>query len=1135
MKFYDNSRIYTIIRYYKHLFFIFFLLCSMTANAQNQSVTLSGKLTLREAFVEIEKQTDFSVDYNNQLINADVPIKKGYKNARLSDVLNELLGEVNCSYVIQGTHILITLKNGLLADERIVTGTIKDSYGDPVIGASVVERGTQNGVISDINGNFNIKINEDGVLLISYIGYEGQTITTTNKNSFNIVLKEDSELLEEVVVIGYGTMRKKDLTGAISHVDAEKLANERPATVQDILRGAAPGLLIDGPTLNSNGEVNMLVRGSRSLKAGNGPLFVLNGVIFNGDLSEINPVDIESVDILKDASSAAIYGAKSANGVVIITTKKGSGEKPTIKFDGSIGFVTRGNNREVYSPEGYLQYRSDYATSSNGFENEGYYRKPTAENLSKYGLTEQQWRSYDAIGQSSHSLEEVWVQRLGLSETEQKNYFAGNTYDWYDASFQSGLQQSYNISLSGQTPRVNYYWSLGYQDNKGIVVGDKFTNYRTNLRLDAKATDFLEAGVNLFLQTRDEGAQSVNWGGQLGNTPYSTPYYEDGSLNPWPMGETNQVKGINSKYDIAMSSKSAGTQNVTANFYTRLKLPFNISYQFSFAPRYSWKQDRSWNSSQSVHDSSNGSAARSTARSIVWTLDNMIKWNYTFAQKHNFDVTLLQSAEQFLYWGESMEGSRFSPSDVLEWHNMGIAAEKKISSNDSKYTGDAMMARLIYNYDDRYFLTASVRRDGYSAFGRSNPRATFPALAFAWNFTNEKFFSWEPMSNGKLRFSWGKNGNRDIGIYQAMSQLYGGLGGKYSFLTQTGTLYEMGSLQIERMSNNDLKWESTASWNVGFDFGFLNNRINGTFEWYYMPTTDLLMDRSLPNVSGFSQVVTNLGEVLNQGFEFSLNTSNIVHKNFTWSTTFGLTHNQNRIKHLYFTYEDVLDAEGNIIGSKEVDDKGRNWYIGKPIDAIYGYEFIGIWQEGEEEEAAKYGQRPGDAKARDVNEDYRIGDEDKVFLGNQSPKFRWNLRNDFTLFKNWDISINMYAHTGREWGTTDYLNYFDHSGDYMNTFVRGYWTPENKSNEYARLKSTRPSNIDPLKIIKRDMIRLENISIGYQVPKKYAAKIFAQDIRVYGTVRNVAVIALDRSWKFWDPETGSIVPRTFTLGANITF
>lgn len=1116
------------------LFFCAFSLMAENSHSQNARVTINrNNVQLESILSEIESQTDYLFIYKEDV---DVKARKSIRASGkpVAEVLNNLLAGSSIRYKMEGNHIILTRNEVSVTQQQQVTGIVTDASGEPLIGVTVMLKGATQGTVTNIDGRFMLPATIGDMLVFSYIGYVTQEVNIKDAKSLRIVMHEDVNLLEEVVVIGYGSMKKKDLTGAITHVQADKMTKEKPTTMQDLLRSAAPGLNV-GITNNAKGGGDLLVRGQRSLKGGTGPLIVLNGMIFQGDLSEINPVDIESVDVLKDASSAAVYGAKSANGVVLITTKKGTEEKPTIRFDVSAGFVTMGANRQVFSPDEYLQYRSDYAASSNGFANQGYYAKPTTENLSKYNMTEAQWKNHDAIGQGSTNLEAIWLQRIGLGEIERENYFAGKTYDWYDASFQTGLRQDYNISLSGKTSNLNYYWSLGYLDSKGLVVGDRFKNYRTSLRLDGKVGNFLESGVNLNLQSREEGFQTVDWGGQINNSPYSTPYYSDGTLNPWPMGEKNQVTGVNSLYNNSMSSKDAGTQTVTANFYTKVKLPLNISYQFSFAPRFSWNHSRYWNSSQSVFDKDNGVAGRSTARSVDWTLDNMVKWNYTFAQKHNVDLTLLQSAEKYEIWEESMVASDFTPSDVLEWHNMKTAANKEIDANDRIHTGAALMARLFYSYDNRYMLTASVRRDGFSAFGNSNPWATFPAIAAAWSFANEKFFKWKPMSSGKLRVSWGKNGNRDIGIYQALSQLHGGTAGKYTYVTPQGSMYEISSLQIQRMSNSELKWETTTSWNIGLDFGFLNDRINGSFEWYNMPTTDLLVDRSLPNFTGYTDIVTNLGQINNEGFEFVLNTVNIRNKNFTWSSTFGLSHNKNRIKHLYYRYEDVLNSNGEVVGSKEVDDVNRGWFVGKDISTIWDYEFIGIWQEEEAAEAAKYGQKPGDAKVRDVNSDYKIAQEDKVFLGQKTPKFRWSFRNEFTLFRNWDVSFNLYSQMGHKQGTTEYLNFFDNVGDYSNTFKRNYWTPENKSNTYARLKSTRPSNMTPQKVMNKGFIRLENISVSYKVPQQFARKLMAKDISIYGTVRNVAVWAFDKEWDYWDPETGGLIPRTFTLGASITF
>ncbi|HEY0609372.1 MAG TPA: TonB-dependent receptor plug domain-containing protein, partial [Chitinophaga sp.] len=594
-----------------------------------------------------------------------------------------------------------------------------------------------------------------------------------------------------------------------------RLEKESPRSVQDLLRSGIPGLYVEQNT-SAKGGGDMLVRGQRSLKANNAPLIVLDGVIFFGELSEINPQDIEHFDVLKDASAAAIYGAKSANGVVIITTKKGSTDKPTIRFDANTGVAAMGKKREVYDAQGYLNYRSDLFNSTTRWANPAMYSKPTEENLVKYGITMNDWLAYDAL---TGDPDDIWLRRIGLFDKERQNYFKGKTYDWFDGSFQHGLQQDYNVSFSGRNKdALNYYVSMGYLNNKGIIVGDQYRAYRANIKLDGKVNKWMHTGVNINFQDRSDGNLAVDWDGQIiNNSPYALPFDENGQLDPQPMGASvNQ--GTNTAYHNQYKQLEKGFTVLNTTLYQTIKLPFNITYQLNFSPRMQWFYNRYHESSQNPFWSDNGKVVRETEKKFDWQIDNIITWDYTFAKKHSVKVTLLQNAEEHKGWKESITARDFSPTDALGFHNLGAANPLKttISSSDFRSTGDALMGRLFYSYDNRYMLTASIRRDGYSAFGASNPRATFPALAFAWNFANERFFHWEPMSSGKLRLSWGMNGNRSIDIYQALSNLTTG-SGRYPYVQSDGTVYELSQLYVDRMANYNLKWEATSSWNIGLD------------------------------------------------------------------------------------------------------------------------------------------------------------------------------------------------------------------------------------------------------------------------------------------------------------------------------
>jgi TonB-linked SusC/RagA family outer membrane protein len=1003
-----------------------------------------------------------------------------------------------------------------------------------------VEKGiASNGTITDADGKFSLNVSPGATLIVSYIGYVTQEVAMGNRTDLQIMLAEDTQMLEEVVVVGYGTMKKRDLTGAVAQFKADKIGKEKPSTVQDILRNNLPGLNVTTST-NAKGGGDMLIRGQRSLKAGNSPLIVVDGMIFFGELSEINPADIDRVDVLKDASSAAVYGAKSANGVVIITTRKGVTKKPVIRFDASVGAATPGpSTYQMSDAEGFLKYRSDLYDSKTLFKNPWAFAKPTSENLAKYGISLQEWIAYD---NRAGEAEDIWLQRLNIYDSDRQHYFDGETYDWWDASSQNGFRQNYNLSLSGMSDLFNYYWSMDYTNNDGVIVGDEYQAYRSNLKLDALVTDWMTVGTNVNFQNRIEEGIPVDWFTQIHhNTPFSLPVDENGDLLYYPNGS---VESCNSLYSDRYKDLYNRMYRFNVSAYVKLKLPYDFTYQVTFAPRLSWSHRRYHESSENLYWGDNGKSERSATQWYDWQLDQVLTWDKTYADKHHFMVTLMQGSEEHKSWEESIVARDFSPTDALGYHYIQGAdmSKSSVSSNDQHSTGDAMMGRLFYAFDNRYMLTASIRRDGYSAFGTAHPHATFPSVSLAWDFSRESFFQWAPANSGKLRLSWGQNGNRDIGIYQALSNMTTGAG-KFVYLDPvTGTAKELSQLYADRMANHNLKWEITSSWNVGLDFGFLDNRITGSIDAYSMPTNDLLMDQSLPIITGYASVTTNLGEIHNKGMEISFNSVNIDNLNFQWSSSLIFSMNRNKIVHLYYEYEDVMDADGNVIGRKERDDISNSWFIGRDINSIWTYNVTGIWQLGEEEEAAKYGLYPGDMKIKDVNGDLRYTNEDKEFLGYTTPRCRFSLRNELTLFKNWDISLSAYSYLGQKTATDLPSNYRGHSGGwlFLERLNRAegmkYWTPDNPTNDYARLQSTNPQNIYPYFIRNKSFVRLENIAISYNVPKRFLQKLDMEKLSIYGNIRNVAVWA-----PFWDAAYGDpegfnhYNPRYYTIGINVTF
>ena len=1020
-----------------------------------------------------------------------------------------------------------------------ITGIVSDNTGEPIIGANIIVKGTTTGIISDIDGKFAIKAQPNDILLITYIGYIPQEITVGSQTNINITLLEDLQNLEEVVVVGYGTMKKRDLTGAVSSVNADKLKAEMPRTMQDVLRSNIPGLEV-GFNTRAQGGGDFEIRGVNSLTASSSPLLVVDGIIFQGAIADINPYDIQTVDILKDASSAAVYGAKAANGVILITTTKGAdSEKPMINFSANVGFVTTGEMAHVYGAHEFISWRQDVLRSMNWYSSPGNEKLYLFDNPNSLpsGISMDMW-----MDGNTGDPESIWLSRLGLGSIEIANYKAGRYVNWEDEVYKNGLMQDYNVSISGKKDKISYYWSLNYTDNEGIVLGDWYKSYRSRLKFDFDVTKWLTVGVNATFTENDnalfkkdengndeENATMANAWGIRDNSPWGSKYNDDGTSLRYssiddPLGSTSPI------YTPSHAKQSAMYRKVLANMYGTIKLPYNISFQTTFSPYYSFYQKYiHYSSKHENYTASGGEAKRENNTIFNWQVDNLLKWNYTFNSIHKLDATFLFNAEKNQYWSDYMQGMGFSPTDILGYHSMASASNITIKSDDTYSTANSLMGRLFYSLMDKYMVTASIRRDGYSAFGVNNPYATFPAVALGWVFTEEEFLK-NDLFYGKLRFSWGENGNRDIGIYDALSNMSTG---KVSYATQTGSGYEKVLLYIDNMSNNNLKWERTQSSNIGLDYSIKNGLISGSIEYYDQKTRDLLVSRVLPNVTGYQKVITNLGEVSNKGVELSLNARVMDRKNLSWNAGFNFSLNRNEIVSLYGDMEDIVDANGNVIGQKESDDITNKWFIGKAKDRIWGPRVLGIWQIGEEEQAKVYGQYPGDFKVEDVDNDGRISENDNVFQGYTLPRFRWNFRNELNIYKDFSLSFNLYSYMGH-YGSYNQVAMDGGKNDRTNDMKYPYWTPETPYEQnYGRIGTYHAGSSFTV-YRKKSFVRLDNISLSYRVPSKICNMINANNITLSGSVRNAWVWSPD--WDYGDPEVynGYPAPRSFSFGINLT-
>ncbi|MDO4180248.1 MAG: TonB-dependent receptor [Bacteroidales bacterium] len=1049
-----------------------------------------------------------------------------------------------------------------IQQKQSVSGIIKDPSGEGVIGASVLEKGTTNGTITDFDGNFTLSVSPGAILVISYIGYKTVEVKVVAGKPINLTLAEDSEVLDEVVVVGYGTMRKKDLTGSVVQINPDKIADQNPGSVQDLLRGT-PGLQIGFDSSAKGGSASIQLRGQNSLYtegSHNSPLIILDGMAFNGELSEINPDDIAQIDVLKDASSAAIYGAKAASGVLIITTKKGKEGKPVISVSANFAADTKAAYRDVFNPTEYMKYREDwFKATTYGYDASGkwgYYGTESGvpagyydhyNNLSKYGLTNDQWSTMGAKTlMAGESLESLYARRMGLdadASLVMQNYLAGKTYDWNDAVFRTGFNQDYNASISGATDKVNYYFSFGYLNNQGAIQGDDYHAFRSNMKINAKITDWLEIGANVNFQDRNDESNAVPLGSnywdnnQLRESPYSQRYDENGNELQYPRNGNPTNGGYNYHFNVQYEDLEKGYTVLNTIFNAKITLPFGFTYQFNIAPRYQWFYDRYFMSSELPNSTpSTRGVNRNNSKSFDWSLNNTLTWDKTF-DKHHFTVTLVQEAEENRYWYDEIHARNITPTDALGFHYIAGAnmEQSSISTSDTHSSAAAYLGRLFYGYNDRYMFTGTVRRDGYSAFGNNNPWATFWSVGGSWVFSEESFVDLPWLNTGKLRVSYGTNGNRSLAdTYLALSNLAnGGVMGYY----QNGSPAVIQALQISRLGNPNLEWEKTTAYNVGLDFALFDYRLTGSVEWYYKKTHDMIMSQRLPNFTGFDKITTNLGEVTNSGFEITLNSRNIERENFTWNTSLGFSYNKNCIKHLYYEYDE---------NGKEINDTDNGWYIGKPVGEIWYWEVDGIWQANEAEQAALVNQKPGDPKVvnhytaddKILEDGTRVpvyNDNDKVYLGTTNPPIYWNLRNDFTFFKNWSFSFSMYSYMGHKSLASYYLN-GDNSGSMFtntcNTYKKEYWTPENPTNEYARLNAVGPSGCTGVqKLYNRSFVRLDNITIGYTLPQSLTRKFMVDRVRVTAGINNVCTFD---SWEYGDPETGGFANRQFQLGINVT-
>lgn len=978
-----------------------------------------------------------------------------------------------------------------------ITGKVVDVQGEPVIGATAMEKGTTNGIITDVDGNFTLNVSPNRKLQVSYVGYQTQEITIGSNRTLRITLKEDSELLDEVVVVGYGTMKKSDLTGAISSVSTETLVRGGNANAIGALQGSVAGVSILKSNNKPGGGYDIKIRGVSSISGSSAPLVVIDGIP-GASLDNINPDDIEKIDILKDASSTAIYGSRATNGVVMVTTKKGSLGDPKISYSGYAGFRNYTHVPEMMSGDEYVQLAMENARALN---NNNY-----------------------------KTLEEIFTDPSELKAAKDRNY-----YDWVDAITSPAFMTSHTISATGGTEKAKYTLGGGYYFEDGMQFPQEFSRYNMRAAVDLKANDYLSFGGSLYMthSVRDTGNSSLMVDA-LRMRPTQHPYSLVTGEEIWKYTSNGMFNPLITNQNEFNKTKKL---NILSNVYVKLTPVKGLELTSSFASNMTNDQIGQYRGvwTKALQGTAKGATNLLDKNNYTnWVWDNIVRYSWEH-KIHKIDFTGVYSLQQ--NQDEKMRGaSKDLPFNSL-WYNLQGGEMTSMTSSYVQSNLMSFLGRINYTLADKYMLTASLRYDGSSKLADGNKWSLFPSVAVAWRLKEEAFMqSVDWLSNLKLRLSYGQTGNDTVSPYSTNGTIAGSQ--YYSFGTNTviGTY-------PNNIRNDKLGWERTSEYNVGVDFGFFDNRISGSVEYYNRLTKDLIMNKSIPTHLGYSSVRDNVGSVRNQGFEIMLNTENIRLKDFSWQTTFTLSYNKNEIVDLAFK-EDLGVYSDRLKGMQ--GDYNNRWFIGQPVQLNWDLETIGVWQLGEEEAAKKYGQKPGQFKVSDYNNDGVINDKDRFINGSRIPNWTGGMTNTFR-YQEFDLSFHMHFQTGARLRNQFYVSYaLENNNANLGNMKKDYWTPENPTNSCAQ-----PSNMGPYRdqnttgksvshiVQKTDFLKVSYITLGYTFKKNLLNRIKMSNLRLYATVQNPFTFT---GFSGFDPEQPSeqvsnsdMITCNVLFGLNVSF
>lgn len=973
---------------------------------------------------------------------------------------------------------LICLFTSILMAQTKISGTVTDVDKNPLPGVSVVCKSTSQGTVTNLDGKYTIEINKGNTLTFSLIGMQTQDIKIASQSIINVIMHESTIELDEVVAIGYGTAKKSDLTSSIISVKPDELKNVKVGSAADALQGLATGVLISKGSFKPGGSSNIIIRGNGSF--GNGgasttPLYIIDGVMSNAGLDVIAPSDIESIEVLKDAASTAIYGSRASNGIILVTTKKGKTGKASITFNTNIGIQNLINKQKVLNASQFKEI-------------------------------------LDAATDNTY----LW------DKEEQRMFDEGRSTDWQDLITQSGVYQNYNLGITGGSEKTTYYLGLDWVDQEGIIKNTGYQKGNIRFNLDSKLNNWLTMGAKFNVirsstnSSNTDGVAGMNsldqgtMGSAIASKPSAPIFNEDGTYYDNLLLRPNPVAAVTYFKNNFTQTRFNASFNLEAEILKNLKLRTENGTEYINNQSNVFQDSRMTGIYKNVNISD-----RENGEQFYLQTENTLTYQLN---KGIHRLTAVGGFSASIFNWTMMSAQVLNASNITQNDNLGTGTPKSINSDKVKSTLASFFGRVNYSLADKYLLTVTLRADGSSRFAKGHKWGYFPSGGLAWRINQEDFLKdVNFLDNLKLRTSYGIVGNQEISSYQSMAQV-DATSSRYTDYVFGGTLANGSRTSI--LAQPDLTWEKSRQFDLGLDFAFFKNRLSGSIDGYYKYTYDLLYNVPLPLESGYRTALVNVGAMKNRGIELTLNSVNIDTKDFTWQTSLNYSFNKNEIDKLYNDLERV-----------------GNYFVGQSINVIYTKRFGGIWQSDEAEIAKIYNAEPGDYKIIDRNRNNIIDDDDRDFVGQTTPQFFGSFSNTFKSH-GFDLTIFLtYAGGHKIYNPFAYLDSYSPSANMSPDYYHNYWTPERPSNKYPRLGSTNSQLYETDGMYQKgDYIRLKNLELGYTLPRNIANKVYASNIRVYASVQNLVTFT---KYTGFDVETSNANPypacRVFMGGLTVNF